>query len=51
MKTQEAILVSITLTPEELKQLQEKGSVETSKDDKQKLELPQGPLFLNGQWI
>tara|TARA_B100000029_G_scaffold459572_1_gene489829 strand:- start:523 stop:681 length:159 start_codon:yes stop_codon:yes gene_type:complete len=51
MKVQEATLVSIKLTAEELKQLQENGSVKKRNDNKQKFELPQGPCFLNGQWI
>jgi|TARA_Y100000310_G_scaffold79721_1_gene76400 hypothetical protein len=51
-KPQQAIIVSITLTPEELKQLQERCSVRVNSDDnEQKFELPQGPSFLNGQWI
>jgi len=52
MKTQQATIVSVTLTAEEFKQLQERGSVKVNNDnDGQKFELPQGPCFLNGQWV
>jgi hypothetical protein len=52
MKTQQATIVSVTLTAEEFKQLQERGSVKVNSDnDEQKFELPQGPCFLNGQWV
>ena len=52
MKTKQepvmAKLVSIRLSAEDIERLRIDG--QTQVDDKDKMELPQGPCFLNGQW-
>jgi hypothetical protein len=47
-----AEIVSVTLTEQELEQLEQAGSVQTSNINitAPKLELPQGPMWLNGVW-
>ena len=44
-----AELVSIRLSAEDIERLRVDG--QTQVDDNPKFELPQGPAFLNGQWI
>lgn len=52
MKTEQepmtAELVSIRLSAEDIERLRIDG--QTRVDDNPKMELPQGPCFLNGQW-
>tara|TARA_B100001123_G_C14897779_1_gene862527 strand:- start:385 stop:561 length:177 start_codon:yes stop_codon:yes gene_type:complete len=45
-----AELVSVKLTAQELEQLRRTGSIQVSNNEKPKFKLPEGPMFLNGQW-
>tara|TARA_B100000029_G_scaffold204650_1_gene202637 strand:- start:134 stop:310 length:177 start_codon:yes stop_codon:yes gene_type:complete len=44
-----AEIVSIRLSAEDIERLRIDGH--TQVDNNPKMELPQGPVFLNGQWI